>query len=216
MKSQAQATSRSVLLVEGTDDQHVLWALLRHYHIPDCFEVTSAGGVERLVDHIRVRLKIRTGEEDRLGVILDADDQIDQRWMSVANALKTATGVTLSTTPDSAGTIVVLPDGGRFGVWVMPDNRSPGCLEDFLLFLRPETDTLLPLVDEFLETLPARELCDQSFPEKDRTKARIHSFLAIQREPGKPMGLAITSRYLDADAPDASILVGWIQRMFVS
>ncbi len=41
-----------------------------------------------------------------------------------------------------------------------------------------------------------------------------HLQLAWQKEPGKPMGLAITARYLDANAPYAQELLDWIRKLF--
>jgi hypothetical protein len=102
-----------------------------------------------------------------------------------------------------------------FGVWLMPNNELPGKLEDFLSFLVPQHDKLLPFVEGFLDGLPSRDDCNARFPDKDRVKASIHAWLAVQDEPGKPMGAAITARYLDADASMATELVAWLKRLFV-
>ena len=45
-------------------------------------------------------------------------------------------------------------------------------------------------------------------------KAHVHTWLAWQKEPGKPMGQAITKRYLDANAPHAQQLIVWIRKLF--
>lgn len=45
-------------------------------------------------------------------------------------------------------------------------------------------------------------------------KAEIHTWLAWQKEPGKPLGQAITARYLNPNAPDAQQLIAWIRRVF--
>lgn len=215
MNPRSRTKARGVLLVEGPDDQHVLWALLKHHQVPQTFDILPTGGVDALVQNMGTRLKARIGEEEQTGVVLDADVHLEQRWQSVSDALRAATGVGLPAVPDPTGTLVTLPDGRIFGIWVMPNNQTAGNLEDFLLFLRPECDTLLPHVDAFLDGLPSKESCPHRFAEKDWTKARLHGYLAIQEEPGKPLGLAITCRYLDADAPSASQLIGWIRRIFV-
>ncbi|TAN53782.1 MAG: hypothetical protein EPN21_00560 [Methylococcaceae bacterium] len=64
-----------------------------------------------------------------------------------------------------------------------------------------------------LEDLPANE---QRFPAQDRSKALLHTWLAWQKEPGKPPGQAIWARYFNADAPDALILMQWIRTLFCS
>ena len=33
------------LLVEGNDDQHVIWALCEKYKIPETFDVIACGGI---------------------------------------------------------------------------------------------------------------------------------------------------------------------------
>lgn len=206
---------RHVLLVEGPHDKHVLYALAAHHKLPDeCFKIETLNGL----DALRTRLRSRVGEEERLGIVLDADVELTSRWQSIQEQVRKALGseaLLLPTQPSPEGTVITLPDGRRLGIWLMPNNQLPGNLEHFLAFLRPAGDQLLPLVDSFLSQLPSAEDCPQRFPDKDRMKARIHAYLALQKEPGKPLGQAITARYLDADAPEAQTLVEWLRRLFV-
>jgi hypothetical protein len=53
------------------------------------------------------------------------------------------------------------------------------------------------------------------FSEPSTPKAQIHTWLAWQEEPGQPFGIAVTARYLDADAPHAQKLVDWVRRLFL-
>lgn len=209
--------ARRVLLVEGPNDRHVLWALLEHHKVPESFHIEPLNGIDRRIENARVRLKaFRTAADlERLGIILDADADLELRWGQLQDALRAAAGITLPASPDPGGTLVPVDGGRMFGVWVMPDNQIPGMLEDFLAFLVPPHDALLPHVDGFLGGLPSAGQCAARFPDKNRIKARIHAWLSVQLEPGKPLGQAITARYLDADAPKASALIGWLRRLFV-
>jgi hypothetical protein len=72
----------------------------------------------------------------------------------------------------------------------MPDNESPGMIEDFVGQMIRQDDDMLPEVDRFLDSIPTKR---RRFSEAHRPKARIHTWLAVQEEPGKPMGLAIGS-----------------------
>ncbi len=45
-------------------------------------------------------------------------------------------------------------------------------------------------------------------------KALLHTWLAWQAEPGKPIGQAITANYLDANAMPAQQLMKWIRHLF--
>ncbi len=207
---------KRTLLVEGNNDKHVVWALLTHHQVPQTFTVEELQGIDHRIENIRYRIHTFRGqpELERLGIIFDADLSGAMRWESLRRELGKLC-VDIPEKPVSAGTIVSIGDQQRLGVWVMPDNLLPGKLEDFLGFLVKENDLLLPRVDQFLHSLPTRDDCPRRFPEKDLVKARIHSWLAIQDEPGKPMGQAITARYLDADAPMAHLFIDWLRRLFV-
>jgi len=209
--------ARRILLVEGQNDKHVVLALLQRHSVPETFQIEVLEGIDRRIESARVRLKaLRTPQDmERIGLIVDADLSRDERWRSLQAALQSAAGVTLPAEPSSGGTIVPLDSGRLFGAWVMPDNRIPGKLEDFLSFLVPSGDVLMPHVDRFLGDLPSRESCQARFADKDLSKARIHAYLAVQDQPGKPMGQALTARYLDPDAPMAADFIDWIRRLFV-
>jgi hypothetical protein len=45
--------------------------------------------------------------------------------------------------------------------------------------------------------------------------AHIHTWLAWQADPGTPMGLAITKKYLDANAPSAANFLRWVDRLLL-
>jgi hypothetical protein len=91
----------------------------------------------------------------------------------------------------------------------MPDNELEGILEDFVAFLVPTGDSLWPYAKECVQQIP-----DRRFGLHQQSKADIHTWLAWQAEPGRPLGLAIQSRYLDPNAPHAQKLVGWLRRLF--
>jgi len=211
---------RRLLLVEGRDDEKVVKHLCRAHGIEVDFDMEqpSKGGIEQLLDQVPARLK-ESGMEG-LGVLVDADENAQSRWEQLRDRLRRAGHEGIPDSPSPTGTIVDLAtlDLGdeqrsvRLGIWIMPNNRLPGMIEDFLAFLVPEDDSMLPRVDRFLDELPAEP---RRFPEAHRPKARIHSYLAIQKEPGKPLGLAITFRYLDARRDVVEPFVQWIKDVLV-
>jgi hypothetical protein len=91
----------------------------------------------------------------------------------------------------------------------MPDNSSKGILEDFLRFLVPKGDVLLPYAEETVQGLP-----EKRFSENDRPKALIHTWLAWQGDPGRPFGQAITARFLQPDVKEAAVFVEWLKSLF--
>ena len=77
--------------------------------------------------------------------------------------------------------------------------------------LIPTGDMLWPMAQDIVQQVIAK---DRRFPQTQEMKANIHTWLAWQEEPGKPMGQAITKRYLKAEAPHAQQLMTWIRRLF--
>jgi len=59
--------------------------------------------------------------------------------------------------------------------------------------------------------IPADE---RRFSQLAQPKALIHTWLAWQEEPGKPLGTAITARYLDPDVAQVDVLVSWLNRLY--
>ena len=200
---------RNYLLVEGKDDLHVFYSLLEHYKIPDQFKIKNKDGIDNLLDTLDVELA-ESGLK-RLGIVVDADINLASRWQRLRAILESSGYSAVPINPKSAGTII--EEGGQpvVGIWLMPDNRVPGMLEDFVSFLVPEDDLLWPMAEEVVQRVIE---CDCRFRPTYRIKVKVHTWLAWQEEPGKPMGQAITARYLDANAPHAQELIGWIRKLF--
>ena len=218
----AGVSQNYLLLVEGKNDQHVIWSLLKHYGVPEAFEVKSIDGVDKLSETFEdrfarfldvVEVQLIQVIEGRVGIIVDADTNLTARWQSTRNILIRLGYTSIPEKPAAGGTIIQQPGKPVVGVWLMPDNKISGMLEDFVSFLRPPDDLLWPLAEEAIQKIKAIEE-KYRFRDVYESKARIHTWLAWQKEPGKPMGQAITARYLDADAPHAQELIIWIRRLF--
>jgi hypothetical protein len=123
------------LLVEGVDDLHsVIHLMARHGFDWDDESkvrpfVSPLEGIEKLLRAVPVALK---GSYERVGIVLDANSRLADRWAQIRNRASQA-AVSLPEMPGLEGTIVGgrLP-GSRVGIWLMPDNSSPGTLENFL------------------------------------------------------------------------------------
>ncbi|ADG07563.1 DUF3226 domain-containing protein [Kyrpidia tusciae] len=202
--------SSRILLVEGKDDLHVVASLCNIHSVPKTFEVKDTEGIERLLDDFRVLIK-KPSNKERLGIIVDADLDIEARWQSIRNMLLQAGYGSVPLQPEPSGTVIADPEGPVVGIWIMPNNSTSGILEDFVSFLVPPNDPLWSRAEECIGNLPT---CSARFDEKDRSKARLHTWLAWQKEPGKPVGTAITMRYLDAGVPAVQELVIWLNRVF--
>lgn len=206
--------SRNVLLVEGSDDEHVVKHLCGHHGLPHLDEIVSLGGVEKLLESFPIRLK--ESDVHALGVLVDADIDLRARWEALRNHLVRAGYPKAPKLPEATGTIWQAPAGTllpRVGLWLMPDNRTNGILEDFLRFLVPADSPLFAHVEKSVASIPPDEC---RFSDLAKPKATLHTWLAWQAEPGKPLGTAITAKYLDASVPQAADFVHWLRQLFSS
>ena len=203
-----------ILLVEGVNDEHVLKHICGNRRLPHLDEVRPHGNVERLLDAILVQLKASDEEGDAVGVVVDADADLHNRWRSIRTKFQDAGFHDMPETPAPDGTILDPPDGTllpRAGVWIMPNNRIPGILEDFLKLLIPQPNSLLDHVETSVAAIPPAHRRFRSVAEP---KAIIYTWLAWQKEPGMPPGSAITAGSFDATVTEVDRLVGWLERLF--
>jgi hypothetical protein len=165
--------------------------------------------VENLLASLQAELQ--EGHLASLGVIVDADDDIAGRWQSIRTILLDEGYSTVPMQPHSEGTIIYESDQPTIGIWIMPNNELPGMLEHFCRFLVPYDDCLWDHAEYIVRQVAQ---VDCRFPQPHLMKAQIHSWLAWQNEPGKPLGQAITKRFLDAQAPYAQQFILWVRRLF--
>lgn len=205
-----EADQQNYLLVEGKDDEHVFYSLLAYHNIPVLFKIKNKEGIDKLLDTLDVELE-RSGLK-HLGVVVDADSDLNARWQRLRNILIKLGYELIPLEPDPEGTIIHQYGQPTVGIWLMPNNKISGMLENFVSFLVPDSNNLLwSIAGEAVQQIPEHE---RRFPPIHLIKARLYTWLAWQEEPGTPMGLAITKRYFDADAPHAQQLINWIRQLF--
>ncbi|WP_143324367.1 DUF3226 domain-containing protein [Caulobacter sp. FWC2] len=197
------------LLVEGNDDSHVIWSLLEKHKVDENFSVLDKKGIEKLLQVLPVQLK--SSGVKSVGVVIDADVNIAGRWASLRSIASRAGYTKFPDEPLAGGTIVEEEGMPRLGAWLMPDNTASGMLEDFAAFLIPGDDKLLARARSALQAIPPD---DKRFVGAHDSKALIHTWLAWQEDPGTPMGLAITKKYLDGDCEKAVEFSTWMSKLF--
>ncbi|AQG81137.1 DUF3226 domain-containing protein [Spirosoma montaniterrae] len=209
---QIQEKFNAKLLVEGNDDQHVIWAICEKYKVAETFDVIDNQSDSRVLK--RLPLDIRQEAIKTVGVVLDADQNLQERWQSLKTILGKS-GYSLPEMPDPEGFIHHAHDiYPKIGIWLMPDNLKSGMLEDFARHLIPPDDRLEPIVIEILNQVEKEGIERCYNPELHRAKAHIHTWLAWQVDPGTPMGMALTKTYLDHNAHLCQRFVGWLNRLF--
>ena len=138
---------RKILLVEGRDDKHVLKHICGDRGLPRLgLRIKPLGNVERLLENFPVRLRASNEEGDAVGVVIDADTDLESRIGSLSTVglrrlvtYKFHQSLILTARYYTPPPNSLLPTAG---IWIMPDNKTAGILEDFLRFLIPQPDAL--------------------------------------------------------------------------
>ena len=182
-----------VLLVEGQDDEHVIRHLcLRSQPIPP-FHIENKLNVDTLLDSIKQ--EVRVPGRKAVGILVDANDDLNARWSAVVNRLREG-NIDVPRTPEPTGTLIEgtsrIP---RVGIWLMPNNTSPGELENFISEMIPDDDPVWPRSEDYIDRIPE---ADRKFTEKKILRAKIHAWLATREDP-RQMGAAIRARDLHID-----------------
>lgn len=196
------------LLVEGNDDQHVIWALCGKYAIAETFDVIDCEGITNLNEQIPIRFK--QADITTIGIIIDADTNLKNRWSSLKSILEVQGFILPNEIPLDGS--IARNNNVKVGVWIMPNNNLNGMLEDFISFLVPKEDKLLPIVTSTLNSIETENLNLYSLTHK--SKAIIHTWLSWQADPGTPMGLSITKKYLNTDEETCTKLINWLNQLF--
>ncbi|MES2387594.1 MAG: DUF3226 domain-containing protein [Bacteroidota bacterium] len=215
------------LLVEGKNDEHVVYALCNSFGLPQNFEVVDCDGI----DGIWLQLSIAEKSDiSAMGIIVDTDLSLQSRWQSVRDKLQKNLSDFKPALPDNDsfpayGLITEAytydrdqPDKStiqkkkKIGVWIMPDNSQRGILEDFIAMLIPENDLLMPAVSAHINQVEEAGLNKYSLTHQ--SKARIHAWLALQESPGTPLGQSITKGYLNPNSEICLRFTNWLKELF--
>ena len=167
-------------------------------------------GLDNLRESFELELKGDVAA-NRYGVVVDADDDLGTVWQRIKDILSKSGYSNIPASPNELGTILKGQELPVVGIWIMPDNKLPGMIEDFIHFLGPQNDVLWPIAQDVVQKV-IQTKCN--FRTSYKSKACLHTWLAWQEEPGRPMGLAITKKYVDAKAPHAQRLVTWFRKVF--
>lgn len=209
-----------LLLVEGKDEELVLPRLCERRDInfkSSSISIQQRGGYTELLKGLKIDLNSAVSKGINIvGIILDADENVDSRWRAVRDRLIQTGYSNIPALPDKTGTIIPgddINDLPTVGVWLMPDNEDSGMLETLmgLLVRDRENNPVWCFAEQATASIYENH---QPFPENRKPKAVLHTWLAWQKKPGTPIAQAITATYLDANNPAADHFINWIKRLF--
>jgi hypothetical protein len=200
------------LLVEGAEELRVIPQLMEANGVTwnrgeEPLNIINCDGVENLLKpkYISAQLKTPNGLT-HLGIVIDADEEPDNRWKSLYNACLPNIPNLPQNLP-AAGLIITLESGIKFGVWMMPDNQSRGMLETFLAYLVPDNNLWQYTQNKVIEAKQQ----GATYRDYHLDKANIHTYLAWQDPPGKQLHDAVKQRILNQSHPQSANFLRWLQ-----
>ena len=218
------AVERSALHVEGRDDVHVVKHLLLRHRIdcplerdsrpardfaPNVPEIRRAHDRTAVLDRIEPAVRVSNGQS--VGFLLHSDGEPRDRWRAVCDRLRVFELDLPDEIPPEGFVGEVVEFRAYVGVWLMPDNRREGALEQCFENLVDDDDALFPIAER--STAEASRN-GAEFPVADHRKAVLHAWLAWQKSPGLPYGTAIKAQFFRDDSPAALAFVDWYRRLF--
>ena len=203
--------------MEGGTDKRVIPYLIEAHDVAwesdgqPVVHIDDKGGLEQLLKRGLLEAELRASGLEALGVIVDANGDAGARWNEVRSRCASEFPNLPERIPEG-GLVTVHTDGQRFGVWIMPNNRFSGMLEDFLAGLIPEDAQPLYRLAE--ESVSRAIECGAPFRPVHQAKAEIHTWLAWQDEPGKQLHQAVDHRVLDPAKSECRPFVAWFRSLF--
>lgn len=227
-----------VIAVEGKTDMHVVLPMLKagDPRFADCkveqnsgalvvqlpgdkdrhLAICEEGNIENLSKRIKTRLQV-SGLE-RIGFVFDANSNPDNRWKQIRGRVLDVLPDLETSIPEkpSFGGVWVAKSNPAVGMWMMPDNKNKGAIEEFLVPMIDSKDHCWKQAQNYVEEVskkrkdfPKRMI----FPERKTMKAKIHAWLAVQENPGSPPGTAIRSGYFNPDTPETQSFRDWLKNL---
>jgi len=207
------------LLVEGADDKRVIPELIEANGISwgetasqSIVYIEKFDGIENLLAPKVISTELKASNLEILGILIDADQNPDDRWKQVRNQCLDSFPELPENLPKQ-GLISSNASNQKLGVWIMPDNETCGMLETFLAYLVPEHQVgsvwkhaVLSLEEAVKIGVPCKEY--------HHDKARVHTWLAWQNPPGRQLHNAIMEKIFDPSHPKAKDFVQWFRNLY--
>lgn len=186
--------SSRLALVEGKQCSHFAAAFIRHHNLdPDgAATVLDFGGVSELRGYIETLTEAGLMQRaKRMLVIRDAEQrEAKSAFDSVNSAFKRFS------LPQPKNMMTWAEGSPSTCVYILPDCKSPGTLEDLLL-KTAEAPEALGCVDRYMECLASKNM-EPNQPHKSRYLA----YIASRNQPDSRHGVAMRKTWFNFDHPN--------------
>ncbi len=210
------------LIVEGFHDASTIQAVFDMQGFVDCeVRIDQMNGMSRPQDRdsrLNTFLDARLSERgvDAVGLIVDADqdpDRVKRRLRRLTVLQNTVLEVDSDVKPEE-GYVATYRVGTlrkNFGLWIMPDNCRPGQLEDFVMRMVADDDSVEHPARKFIGDLP-EDIVDNA--SHKAVKHVAHAWLSAYY-PGWSFDDALRNGQLvfSADDPVLGGFKRWLERL---
>lgn len=225
--ARAKDEGKRELWVEGQEDYYVVRHLFESSFLGDKtrlpFKIKDKKGIQQVFDDFSAEARGRYF--NTYGIVIDADQSPEDRWNS-ARRLMQELGANVPKVLDPQGVILERQKTNRvrhprLGVWIMPDNRSSGEVEDFFSSMLTD-DPVWPECGRFVEAIrkrwvltstPSSRDGNRLFKQNKSGKAKVRVWRAIQRDPLR-MGAMIKRGMVTHTNPLSQTFLQWLCNLF--
>ncbi len=198
----------AVLLLEGSSDCHIIKKFCKNNDIELNFGFCNCESDSKVLPQLNALLL--KGQTKIVGIILDADNDIGDRYQKIKESKVGKFYKKLPISMPKSGLIHVEDGLPKLGIWIMPNNRDSGALEDFYLKLATNINT--KFINGLINQAKSKNLT--SFKPQHRKKAIMHTYFAWQDTPGMPLHSSINKIALDNEAGIADKFKSWLIELF--
>ena len=194
--------ARKIIIVEGENDKKFILSLAQRIGINIVSNsIKVADGVEEAKQLFKTYLK-STDTLTHVSIVLDSDNNFIGTWQSLFNSINNTGKYQLGKfKPDNEISSIIRPkneDDIIAGIWLMPDKKRNGMMEDFICSLIPVDNSILNKAGTVVDDLDNnREQYYNVFKSVHKSKAKLYTWLSWQDSPEKTPEQAIKSSMFD-------------------
>ncbi|WP_017294227.1 DUF3226 domain-containing protein [Geminocystis herdmanii] len=182
-------TQQKLLIGEGKAEEVFFGELINILNLNNEILITSYGGKDNLSNFLETLPLIPGFDELKsLGITRYADNSIHSAFQSV-NSILNKHKLPM---PKSLDNLIAKNNHIKISLFFLPDNKNSGMLEDLLLN-SIENDSIIDCIDSYFECVKNQT----GKQPKNMAKAKIHAWLASQKNPDKSLIDATKARYWD-------------------
>ncbi|XGV86959.1 MAG: DUF3226 domain-containing protein [Limnothrix sp. BL-A-16] len=222
--SSASRKSR-ILFVEGSSDKTIVSEILNIY-LPHWKITKKRSGSSQPQIDIQDQQGISNITPDKifnqladpnvsaLGVMVDADGSASDQWQEICRICQFVKQLNSISFPEQIpenGFVCSVTDNQKFGIWMMPDNRSPGMLETLLSCLIPSDRENLWI--HLQASVDQAKRLGAPFSDHHLDKARIYTWLAWHHKPGAWIKTGERAVF-NFDHPQIHAFVDWLKALY--